>query len=104
MKKLILFLIIIFVGCSHRTEPEDSISVKIYMTGYGRSGNSLFEMGYVENQTGPRVVNVKVHYKTSTTSGSVSTNPDVLDKGDTGTYYFEYTGLNLETSVSYTVN
>ena len=97
-------LVSLIWGCDLLTngDEEQEVDLRIHITGFGGSSSgSRWQRGYVKNHSGPKVVRVKVLWSSSQQSGTADCSPNVLDKGDQGSYYFSYVGNINESTISY---
>ena len=87
MKKLILVLLVLFLGCVGTLvypEKEDDVDIVVTKTG-GDHGN-IWERGYVINNMDITIENVKVDLWTIEDSETVGCEPTILTKGQKGIY------------------
>lgn len=83
-------------------EEDQQVDLRIHITGFGGSSSGgRWQRGYVKNHSGPKVVRVKVLWSSDQDSGTANCSPNVLDKDDTGDYYFSYVGNINESTISY---
>jgi len=97
-------LISLVCGCDQILDSDDGqeVVLRIHITGFGGSSSgSRWQRGYVKNHSGPKVVRVKVLWSSDQQSGTANCSPNVLDKGDQGSYYFSYVGNIGESTIDY---